>query len=293
MARQTRQRILDASLMMFNAQGEPNVTTNHIADELEISPGNLYYHFRNKDDIIEQLFAVYEQRMDTALVAPSGRLPGLEDVWLQLHLVFECIWDYRFLYRDLVDILSRNRRLRMRFARILKRADEQAHTVMRGLVQAGVMRASADEVDAASTNILVIATFWMNYASARGDKDERASIRDGIVQVMMLIAPFLRDAERVHLNTLRRSASARLTALRASAMAVFGLRSGALGGGLRFAAGSDQQAERGQPDMPQVGFDVGRLLGLARGVLADRGHVGPPWGLAMTTHWRLRVEQSH
>ena len=205
MARQTRQRILDASLMMFNAQGEPNVTTNHIADELEISPGNLYYHFRNKDDIIEQLFAVYEQRMDAALVAPSGRLPGLEDVWLQLHLVFECIWDYRFLYRDLVDILSRNRRLRMRFARILKRADEQAHTVMRGLVQAGVMRASADEVDAASTNILVIATFWMNYASARGDKDERASIRDGIVQVMMLISPVLREAERVHLNTLTRA----------------------------------------------------------------------------------------
>ena len=205
MARQTRQRILDASLTMFNAQGEPNVTTNHIADELEISPGNLYYHFRNKDDIIEQLFAGYEQRMDTALLAPSGRLPGLEDVWLQLHLVFECIWDYRFLYRDLVDILSRNRRLRMRFARILKRAEEQAHSVMRGLVQAGVMRASADELDAAATNILVIATFWLNYASARGDKDEQASIRDGIVQVMMLIAPFLRDAERVHLNTLTRA----------------------------------------------------------------------------------------
>ena len=205
MARQTRQRILDASLAMFNSQGEPNVTTNHIADELEISPGNLYYHFRNKDDIIEQLFAVYEQRMDAALSAPGGRLPGLEDVWLQLHLVFECIWDYRFLYRDLVDILSRNRRLRLRFARILKRADEQAHQVMRGLVQAGIMRASADEVDAASTNILVIATFWMNYAAARGDKDERASIRDGIVQVMMLIAPFLRDAERLHLNTLTRA----------------------------------------------------------------------------------------
>ena len=205
MARQTRQRILDASLVMFNAQGEPNVTTNHIADELEISPGNLYYHFRNKDDIIEQLFGGYEQRMDAALTAPEGRLPGLEDVWLQLHLVFECIWDYRFLYRDLVDILTRNRRLRLRFARILKRADEQAHQVMRGLVKAGVMRASADELDAAATNVLVIATFWMNYAAARGDKDERASIRDGIVQVMMLIAPFLRDAERVHLNTLIRA----------------------------------------------------------------------------------------
>ena len=188
--------------MMFNAQGEPNVTTNHIADELEISPGNLYYHFRNKDDIIEHLFARFEERMDAALVAPQGRLPGLEDIWLQLHLVFESIWDYRFLYRDLVEILSRNRRLRMRFARILRRADEQAHTVMRGLSQAGVMRASGEELAATATNILVIATFWLNYASARGDKDEHASIRDGIVQVMMLIAPFLRDAERVHLNTL-------------------------------------------------------------------------------------------
>ncbi|QWP74946.1 TetR/AcrR family transcriptional regulator [Lysobacter sp. K5869] len=205
MAKQTRQRILDAALIMFNAQGEPNVTTNHIADELEISPGNLYYHFRNKDDIIEQLFARFEERMDAALAAPQGRLPGLEDIWLQLHLVFECIWDYRFLYRDLVEILSRNRRLRMRFARILKRADEQAHLVMRGLSQAGVMRASGDELAATATNVLVIATFWLNYAAARGDKDEHAAIRDGIVQVMMLLSPFLRDAERLHLNTLIRA----------------------------------------------------------------------------------------
>ena len=202
MARDTRQRILDTSLAMFNTQGEPHVTTNHIADELEISPGNLYYHFRNKDDIIEQLFAVYEQRMDAALSAPSGRLPGLEDVWLQLHLVFECIWDYRFLYRDLVDILSRNRRLRLRFARILKRADDSAHSVMRGMSQAGVMRATPAELAGTATNVLVIATFWLNYAAARGDKDEQVAIRHGIVQVMMLVSPFLRDSERLHLHNL-------------------------------------------------------------------------------------------
>ena len=202
MARRTRERILETSLVLFNARGEPNVTTNHIADELEISPGNLYYHFRNKDDIIEQLFALYEERMDRALVAPNDRLPGLEDIWLQLHLVYECIWEYRFLYRDLVDILTRNRKLRMHFARILKRATDNATEVMRGLVQAGVMRASNDEITATANNILVIATFWLNFSAVRGDRDEQEAIRLGIHQVMMLLAPFLRDAERLHLNTL-------------------------------------------------------------------------------------------
>ena len=202
MARKTRERILETSLELFNARGEPNVTTNHIADELDISPGNLYYHFRNKDDIIENLFARFEERLDRALLTPEDRLPGLEDIWLQLHLVYECIWEFRFLYRDLVDILSRNRKLRLHFGRILKRGSENATEVLRGLAQAGILRASADEIRATANNILLISTFWLNYSAVRGEKDEKESIRQGIHQVMMLIAPFMRDAERVHLNTL-------------------------------------------------------------------------------------------
>ncbi len=205
MARDTRLRILDCALSMFNARGEPTVTTNHIAEELEISPGNLYYHFRNKDDIIEHLFARYEARMDEVLSPPGNRLPGLEDIWMQLHQVFECIWDYRFLYRDLLEILSRSRRLRLRFARILHRADDRVRYVMQGLSQAGVMRAAPSELDAAATNLLVLATFWLNYAAIRGDRDERAAIRDGIVQVMMLLSPLFAAPERAHLAQLIRT----------------------------------------------------------------------------------------
>ena len=48
----------------------------------------------------------------------------------------------------------------------------------------------------------MVSTFWLNYASTRGEKDEQVAIRQGIVQVMMLVSPFLRDSERVHLHTL-------------------------------------------------------------------------------------------
>ncbi|MEO5558856.1 MAG: TetR/AcrR family transcriptional regulator [Dokdonella sp.] len=204
MAPQTHERILETSLAMFNARGEPNVTTNHIADELGISPGNLYYHFRNKDDIVEHLFARYEARIDDALLLPDARAPNLEDIWLQLHLVFESLWQYRFLYRDLVDILARNRKLKLRFGRIMTRASGSATELLRGLVAADVMGASADEIRALAENILLITTFWMNFNAVRGGKPDadEADLNRGIHQVMMLIAPFLRDAERFHLNTL-------------------------------------------------------------------------------------------
>ncbi|MGA9335449.1 MAG: TetR/AcrR family transcriptional regulator [Rudaea sp.] len=204
MSKRTKERILETSLAMFNAQGERNVTTNHIADELGISPGNLYYHFRNKDHIVEHIFAAYEARMDDALLTPDGRLPNLEDVWLQLHLVFECMWTYRFLYRDLVDIVSRNRKLRMRFSRILNRASDSTEQVLSGLAQAEILRATPDEIRATSENVLLIATFWLNYNTVRVVRSEvgQGDLTHGIYQVMLLIAPFLRDAERLHLNTL-------------------------------------------------------------------------------------------
>lgn len=203
-ARKTRERILETSLALFNERGEPNVSTNHIADELEISPGNLYYHFRSKEDIVEQLFAAHEARLDELLALPEDRLPDLEDLWFQLHSVFECLWASRFLYRDLVDILSRHRRLRLRFGRLLRRARDNLHRLLSGLALGGQVAASPQELEAATENALLITVFWIGFDAVRSSQGERQSpdLAAGVYQVMMVVAPLLAQPARSHLLAL-------------------------------------------------------------------------------------------
>ena len=202
----TRDRIVQTSLQLFNEYGEPRITTNHIADELDISPGNLYYHFRNKDDIIWLLFEQFERRMDAALQVPERRIPDMEDMWLYLHLVFENIWEYRFLYRDLDNILSRNKKLRTHFRRIVERKVSTSAAICKGLVDVKVMTATAEDIAALSRNIAVVATYWLNFQSIRvtGSSNDSDDLGLGVYQVLSLVAPFLNGDTRQLLQQLSR-----------------------------------------------------------------------------------------
>ena len=193
----TRDRILHTSLQLFNEHGEPRITTNHIADEMDISPGNLYYHFRNKDEIIWLLFEQFERRMDSTLQVPERRIPDMEDMWLYLHLVFENIWEYRFLYRDLDNILSRSKKLRNHFRRIMERKISTATTICQGLVVAGVMNATAEDISALARNIAVIATYWLNFENINaGVRHDSERLARGVYQVLSLVVPFLQEPAR-------------------------------------------------------------------------------------------------
>ena len=200
----TSERILQTSLQLFNEYGAPHITTNHIADEMNISPGNLYYHFRNKDEIIYQLFLSYEKKISDALQVPQSRDLNMEDMWLYLHLVFESIWEYRFLYRDLENIVSRSKKLRLRFKRILERKIKTAVAILEGLVQTKVIQATTEEIQALATNVTVIATYWINFYNIRSD-DRNSNDNNlglGVYQVMALVSPFLREDMRKLLQKL-------------------------------------------------------------------------------------------
>ena len=118
--RRTAERILASTLELFNRFGEPNASTTMISAELNISPGNLYYHFPSKDELVNTLFDQYESQLYELLAASTDVL-DVEDAWFFLHSLFELIWQYRFLYRDVGHLLSRNRRLETHFPAILLR----------------------------------------------------------------------------------------------------------------------------------------------------------------------------
>ncbi|MBK8118526.1 MAG: TetR/AcrR family transcriptional regulator [Sulfuritalea sp.] len=191
--RRTRERILETALVLFNEFGEPNVTTQLISDDMGISPGNLYYHFHNKDEIIESLFADFERGIEETLTAPVRRPPNVEDIWLFLHLVFEGIWKFRFLYRDINELLSRNRMLETHFKRIVAHKVQTASAICRGLVATGDMKATPAEIQALAVNMTVVATYWLSFefVSDPRKKIGGEQLARGAFQVMALAAPYL------------------------------------------------------------------------------------------------------
>ena len=202
--RRTRERILETALALFNQFGAPGVTTTAIAAEMRISPGNLYYHFHSKEEIVEILFADFRREIHETLAAPERHPPHAEDVWLFLHLVFESIAKYRFLYRDLNDLLSRSRVLEVQFKGILDHKTHTAAAILRGLAAAGELKATPEEIETVAVNMTVIATYWLSYEFARDPRTppNGAALARGAVQVLSLAAPYLEPEARGLFNHL-------------------------------------------------------------------------------------------
>jgi len=129
----TSERIVQTSLELFNQQGERSVSTNHIAAHMEISPGNLYYHFPNKQAIIAVLFREYEALVDSFLRPPQGRGMLVEDKRFYLQAVLAGMWRYRFLHRDLEHLLESDPELATGYRRFSQRCLIQGGRDLPGL----------------------------------------------------------------------------------------------------------------------------------------------------------------
>jgi AcrR family transcriptional regulator len=205
--RRTAERILEAALDLFNRFGEPNVSTTLISAELGISPGNLYYHYPAKDELINSLFDRYEKALGELLNASDG-VRNVEDAWFFMHSLFELICQYRFLYRHPNDLLSKNRRLATHFQWVLKNKTRAVKALLDGMSRAGALRMDAREVQATATSMVVVLTYWLNFEYVRDPRNAlepdnaQAALLRGAHHVLNLLVPYLETSQRTHLQAL-------------------------------------------------------------------------------------------
>jgi AcrR family transcriptional regulator len=190
----TPDKIIDAAIELFNQRGTKNVTTNHIAAAIGISPGNLYYHFRNKQDIIRAIFEQMDaygldQYLQIASSAQPGSLELLERTFVMIQ---EYNWRYRFFKRELTALVMDDPVLQERFQQtnkamlgVIRQANEQA-------IAAGSLK-PMDEAQMAlfCEAIWLVALFWPNYLEVSGELVNEASLRRGIDLLRIIILPYL------------------------------------------------------------------------------------------------------
>lgn len=207
----TKDKIILASLDLFNEKGERNVSTNHIAAHLGMSPGNLYYHFRNKSDIIYEIFKNYELMVDTYLHIPEDRAIHIHDLIHYLDAVFNGLWAYRFLHRDLEHLLDSDERLREDYRKFTLRCLKSIQKIIYAMEQSEIYAPMAEEQrKSKALNTWLIVTNWMTYLKTIHEDDSesalnRKSIQHGVYLILDYVMPYLLEDKRPLAKELQES----------------------------------------------------------------------------------------
>jgi len=202
-----RDRILDASIELFNQSGVVAITTNHIASHLRISPGNLYFHFRNKEEIICELF----DRMCDDLYAvwmPNKRLDANASPIEIIERTFDVFWKYRFFHREMYHLRRKDPVLARKWKAHIKKT-VRLMTAMYGLwVKANVMKQVRDpaEMRMISDVVLITSSTFLQFYESPTRPATRKPIRDGINHILRFLLPYYTDPMKAEVLARLRSA---------------------------------------------------------------------------------------
>ena len=199
----TRERILRACLSLFNADGLAAVSTHRIATALGNSPGNLRYHFRTKEQIVTWLFRRFAQRLEALNEATEG-IDAIDDFWLALHLRFETIAEYRFIYRDIAFLAREYPALGVR-AQAMTAADLlAAQSLVRQLAAAGVLQVSDEQARILTLQMIFTTTCWLTFERLLpGREEDDADPGLAAFYTLSLVSPYVSPESRAYVDYLR------------------------------------------------------------------------------------------
>ncbi|MEM6429190.1 MAG: TetR/AcrR family transcriptional regulator [Deinococcota bacterium] len=190
----TKDRILDAATELFNQATVAEVSTNHIAEAAGISPGNLYYHYKNKEMIIrailERMFATFGELW----VLPEGRQLTLEDLHDLLTRLFTLLWRFRFFDREQLSLLRRDPLLAARYQEIqVQRLGEQARYFQKYIDDGVLVFDNPDHFRSIITACWILSNNWLSFVETGGETVQPDHIQQGIDMIFVVIRPYLAE----------------------------------------------------------------------------------------------------
>lgn len=197
MATKTKDRILTASRLLFNEEGVSNVAMVDIAATIDISPGNLYYHYRGKDELIPVLFELFSTDFMALVSADISALKSLEDRWTFCYLLLDTLYNYRCLYE--LDAIRFDRSLTRRYKRLQQSLSkcieslinqEQLSSMSSGDIgEFSISGATQNDHAILSDNIAIFMYAWVKRADADIDKKaEQTFLNEGVYRVFYQIS---------------------------------------------------------------------------------------------------------
>jgi len=190
----TKDRILDAALTLFNERGTDTVTTNHIAEALSMSPGNLYYHYRNKAEIVRALFARIEIEWATNYAVPPATTPSIQMMEAMVVGNFEIQARYLFFFRDLTLLLNADPELAALYRANRGQGIGNTRLLISLFVSAGVLNPIGDDeaTDDLAELLWLVGDFWLVFKDTGGSEFSPADIAQGVRMFRRLLTPHLK-----------------------------------------------------------------------------------------------------
>ncbi|WP_396600979.1 TetR/AcrR family transcriptional regulator [Algibacter sp. R77976] len=190
---ETKHKILIKSLKLFNTTGISNVSLRNIADEVGISVGNLQYHFKKREDIIEALYFQLVGKIDNVvIISTDDLLKSFLNISIE---IYKILYEYNFFLLDFVAITRRNQKIKSHYSELSKRREIDTLKVIDVLIKNGLFREELlkNEYRCLFKRIEVISNFWFSSILIQSDVLSKDSIQEYSTLISQSIYPYLTD----------------------------------------------------------------------------------------------------
>ena len=185
----TKDLILEVALVLLNERGESNVTSVDLANEMNISPGNLYYHFKGKEQVVEELYAQYHARVLVSLQEITKQANGDAKATLaSLAVVSDVLQQFRFISQDMLGINERYPSLRESLAKLMSLLMQTVTSLVRLVMDASKVTDSSQASKMLAANLIYTLISYGAYDGMLKEHGAQATIEE---HLYLHFLPFL------------------------------------------------------------------------------------------------------